>query len=108
MEYPGWQKESVQGALDFFAQGTGRVVSVVFYLEPVHLLDFVAEQGRRYGAIQGHFFFEAVNPRRRYGKELDWKLFEKWRPTDYASWSALPPHYARLFEFPKGILHLVE
>jgi hypothetical protein len=107
MDHPGWQEASVRGALNFFAQGTGRVCSVVFYLEPIHLTDFVAEEGRHHIASQGHYFREVVNPGRRYGRELDWKLWDKWRPTDYASWSALPPHYARLFEFPRGIIHLV-
>ena len=108
MEHDGWQQSTVQGASDFFAKGTGRVSSVVFYLEPIRLLSFVAEKGQHYIAQQGHYFYEVANPRRRYGKELDWKLFEKWRPTDFASWSAMPARYARLFEFPKGIMHLVE
>jgi hypothetical protein len=108
MNHQGWQRATVQGARDFFAEGTGRISSVVFYLEPIELLDFVAEDGRHYVAQQGHYFREEANPKRRYGKDLDWKLFEKWRPTDYASWSAMPTKYARLFEFPKGILHLVE
>jgi len=107
MEQEGWQRTSVQGALDFFAKGTGRVSSVVFYLEPIKLLSFVAEEGRHYLAQQGHYFYEVANPRRRYGTELDWKLFEKWRPADYASWSAMPTKYLRLFEFPKGILEAV-
>jgi uncharacterized protein YerC len=104
MDHEDWQRISVQGALDFFAQGTGRVSSVSFYLEPIRLLSFVAEEGRYYIAEQGHFFNEIANPRRRYGKDLDWKFFNKWRPDDYASWSALPPKYVRLFEFPKGVL----
>jgi hypothetical protein len=108
MNHQGWQGASVQGARDFFAEGTGRISSVVFYLEPIALLDFVAEKGRHYVAQQGHYFYEEANPRRRCGKDLDWKLFEKWRPTDYVSWSAMPTKYARLFEFPKGIIHLVE
>lgn len=107
MQHDGWERTTVQGALDFFAEGTGRIVSVVFYVEPIQLHDFVADKGRQYIATQGHFFYEVANPRRRYGKDLDWKLFEKWRPTDHASWSAMPTKYARLFEFPKGILHLV-
>lgn len=106
MEYPDWQRTSVQGALDFL-RGTGRVSSVAFYLEPIHLLDFVAETGRHYVASQGHYFHEVANPNRRYGKDLDWKLFEKWRPTDYSSWSALPPKYVRLFEFPRGPLEVL-
>jgi hypothetical protein len=106
MSHSGWQRISVQGALDFFAEGTGRVSSVVFYLEPIQLLNFVAETGRHYVAQQGHYFYEVANPGRRYGKDLDWKLFEKWRPVDYASWSAMPPKFVRLFEFPKGPLEV--
>jgi hypothetical protein len=103
MDHPGWQKITVTGAQDFFAQGTGRVCSVVFYLEPIKLLDFRAEKGQHYIAEQGHYFYEIANPRRRYGNDLDWRLFDKWRPTDHASWSALPRKYLRLFEFPNGI-----
>jgi hypothetical protein len=108
MQHAGWERITVQGVLDFFSQGTGRISSVVLYVEPIHLHRFVAERDRHYLATQGHYFYEVVNPGRRCGKELDWKFFEKWRPSDYASWSAMPAKYARLFEFPKGILHLVE
>jgi hypothetical protein len=108
MGHSGWERTTVQGALDFFSQGTGRVVSVVFYVEPIQLHIDVVETGRSYVATQGHFFREVANPRRRYGKDLDWKLFEKWRPTDHASWSAMPAKYTRLFEFPKGLMHLIE
>jgi hypothetical protein len=108
MEHDGWQRITVQGAIDFFAQGTGRVSSVVFYLEPIHLLSFGEQKGQHYIAQQGHYFYEVANPRRRYGKELDWKLFDNWRPTDYASWSAMPAKYVRLFEFPKGLIPLIE
>jgi hypothetical protein len=76
MNHQGWQRATVQGARDFFAEGTGRISSVVFYLEPIELLDFVAEDGRHYVAQQGHYFREEANPKRRYGKDLDWKLFE--------------------------------
>lgn len=106
MDYPGWQEASVRGALDFLRR-TGRVSSVVFYLEPIYLVDFVAEKGQRYRALQGHHWFEVVNPNCRYGKDLDWKLFEKWSPNDFSSWSALPPKYVRLFEFPRGPLEVL-
>jgi hypothetical protein len=71
MNHQGWQRATVQGARDFFAEGTGRISSVVFYLEPIELLDFVAEDGRHYVAQQGHYFREEANPKRRYGKDLE-------------------------------------
>ena len=104
MEHPDWQRTTVQGALDFFAQGTGRIISVAFYVEPIRLIGMVTEEGRHYVAQQGHYFYEIANPRRRFCQHVDCKFFEVWRPTVHASWSAMPPKYIRLFEFPKGMV----
>jgi hypothetical protein len=64
----------------------------------------VRDRQRQYLAQQGHYFYEVANPRRRYLQNADCKLFERWRPTSYASWSAMPSKYVRLFEFPKGLI----
>ncbi len=54
MQHPDWQKITGQGALDFFAMGTQRVASVVFYVEPLHY---------RHGYLsQGHLRLEIINP----------------------------------------------
>jgi hypothetical protein len=95
------ERITIQGALDFFSQGTGRVVSVAFYAEPIRLIGNPGQWGI---AQQGHYFFEVTNPRHRFSKLVDWKFFQKWRPVSHASWSALPPKYIRLFEFPKGLV----
>lgn len=94
MKSSDWERTSVMGALDFFAEGTGRVVSVVFYLEPLYWRDGIM--------AQGHRFKEVLNPRRRHGKDVDWKLFERWRPLPGAM-NTMPPKWTRLIDFPKGI-----
>ena len=101
MKHAGWEKATVQGAKDFFLQGTGRIVSVAFYAEPIHLLGNIAQQG--------HHFYEVVNPRRRFGRNIDWKFFQRWLPANVGapnsgSWNAMPPKYIRLFQFPKGLI----
>jgi hypothetical protein len=101
MEYPGWQSTAVKGAIDFFERGTGRIVSVSFYVEPIHLI------GER--AQQGHHFYEIANRRRRFGKNLDWRFFQRWLPANagrpnVGSWNAMPAKYIRLFQFPRGLI----
>lgn len=96
MIHKGWEKVSVQGAADFFSQGSGRVTSVAFYLEPIHLFGNIAQQA--------HHFYEIANPRRRFGQDLDWHFFQRWRPSTNAGWNALPSNYVRLFDFPNGLL----
>jgi hypothetical protein len=96
---------TVQGAIDFFERGTKRVSSIAFYAEPIHLADNIA--------YQGHHTYEILNPRRRFGKELDWRFFTRWRPPqpkppDKGSWTAMPPKYIRLFNFPKGLADYAE
>jgi hypothetical protein len=103
MGHKGWEAATVKGAIDFFEQGSGRIVSVAFYAEPIHLLGDIS--GHIGTALQGHHFYEVVNPRRRFGQHVDWKFFHRWRPdTRSASWGSMPPKYIRLFEFPKGLI----
>jgi hypothetical protein len=103
MGHQGWERITVDGAIEFFKQGSGRIISVAFYVEPIQLIGPTPRKGQSYFASQGHYFYELANPRRRFCKQLDCKFFEVWRPQNYASWSALPPKYIRLFEFPKGL-----
>jgi hypothetical protein len=91
MTETGFERVSIEGALAFFSKGTGRIVSVVFYVEPLTWAD-----GEM---IQGHFFKEVVNPNRRYGKELDWELFSRWR-RPVVGWNALPSSWIRFPDFP--------
>lgn len=94
MSNPGWQKITGQGAMDFFARGTQRVASVVFYVEPLSYRD---------GKIgQGHLRLELMNPRHRLAKAFNWHLFEKWQPPTIAP-NTLPPFWVRLSNFPRWI-----
>jgi len=107
MEHVGWEAETINGAIDFFEQGTGRIVSVAFYAEPISIIAHPSRPGHAM-AQQGHHFSEIINPRRRFGKELDWRFFGRWRPTNtnrpnIGSWNAMPPKYIRLFQFPEGL-----
>ena len=89
---PRWQETTTRGAMDFFAQGSGRIVSVVFYVETYRLA------GDRLAA-QTQLRREVLNPRRRYGMDIDWKLFSRWQPPSNAV-DAMPPKWVRLFDFP--------
>lgn len=92
---PHWQVTTIQGATDFFAQGTGRIVSVVFYVETYHLVG-----GQL--AAQMQLRHEVLNPRRRYGKDIDWKLFSRWQPPSDVI-DGMPPKWIRLFNFPNRV-----
>jgi hypothetical protein len=81
--------------MDFFAQGSGRIVSVVFYVETYHLVG-----GRL--AAQTQLRREVLNPRRRCGKNIDWKLLSRWQlPSNVVD--GMPPKWVRLFDFPNRI-----
>jgi hypothetical protein len=94
MSQPDWQRTTIQGALDFFAQGTGRIVSVVFYLEPLHY-----DTGTM---IQGHLFKEVINKNHRFSRKFDCKLFERWKPPP-VSVNSMPDYWIRLSNFPTGL-----
>src|SRR5205807_649625 len=72
MNEPHFSRTMSQGAQGFLSHGTGRVVSIVFYVEPIE----VASQG----ILQGHRFSEVANPRRRFLRDTDCKLFDRWQP----------------------------
>ncbi len=94
MQNPNWKAITTQGARDFFAMGTQRVVSVVFYLEPLSFRD---------GYLgQGHLFKEIINPRHKLGAAFDWRLFERWKPPAVSP-NSMPPFWARLSNFPTGL-----
>lgn len=90
-----WQSVTIQGATDFFAQSSGRVVSVVFYVETYHLVG-----GQM--AAQTQMRHEVLNPQRRFGKNLDWKLFSGWQPASNVI-DGMPPKWIRLFDFPNRL-----
>lgn len=76
-----------QAAMDFFNTNTQRVVSVVYYSEPISY---------NAGTIrQDHRFKEVQNPKvTRFGKGKDWRVFQKWWPTSKDQ--AMPPKWIRL------------
>ena len=74
----------------FFASGTGRVVSVIFYAEP---LVFSGDT-----LFHGHVFKEVPNPRHRFGTDKDWTLLSRWRPPAGAP-NALPDKWILLRKF---------
>jgi len=95
MGNPEWQRITVEGALDFFAMGTKRVLSVVFYVEPLHYKDgFLA---------QGHLYHEVLNPRHKFSGHLDWRLMDRWKPPAKSP-NGMPPFWIRLSHFPTGLL----
>ncbi len=91
---PNWERITIQGALDFFAQGSGRIVSVAFYLEPLHYAHGIL--------MQGHIFKEVTNPHHRHDKGLDWRFFERWKPPS-DKLNSMPPFWIRLSNFPSGL-----
>jgi len=94
MQNPDWQRITGQGAVDFFARGTQRVASVVFYVEPLSYQD---------GYLgQGHLRLEIMNPRHKLAKLFDWYLLERWKPPPVAP-NTMPPFWVRLSNFPTGL-----
>jgi len=97
---PSWietsegQKTTIQGVEAFFAQGSGRVVSVGLYCEPLWFNNGILQQR--------HAYYEISNPRRRFGEKLDWRFFNRWRPPRQ-SHNVLPFKWIRLANFPAGM-----
>ena len=60
---PHFARTMNQGAQAFLSHGTGRVISIVFYVEPIEMASE--------GILQGHRFREVVNPRRRFLQDAD-------------------------------------
>jgi hypothetical protein len=94
MANPDWQRITGQGAIDFFAMGTQRVASVVFYLEPLQYRDGLLGQG--------HLYLELTNQRHRLSRMFDWRLFERWKPPAVSP-NTMPPFWVRLSNFPTGL-----
>jgi len=94
MDNPDWQRITGQGAMGFFAMGTQRVASVVFYVEPLAFRDGWLSQG--------HLRLELINSRHKLSKHFDWRLFERWRPPAVAQ-NTMPPFWVRLSNFPTGL-----
>lgn len=78
-----------QAAMDFFSKGTQRVVSIVYYSEPIFY---------DAGTIrQEHRFKEVPNPKtNRFGEGRDWRVFQKWWPISGVTNNAMPPKWNRL------------
>lgn len=53
-------------------------------------------------AAQTQLRHEVLNPRRRYGKDIEWKLFSRWRPPSDVI-DGMPPKWIRLFDFPHRV-----
>jgi hypothetical protein len=88
------QQTTIDGVQDFFAQSSGRIVSVALYGEALYFNNGVLQQSlARY---------EIANPKRRFGSELDWRFFDKWKP-QANNLSALPFEWIRLANFPDGM-----
>jgi hypothetical protein len=94
MGQKGWERITAQGAIDFFAMGTQRVVSVVFYVEPLHYRDGWLSQGHRY--------LEIINPRHKLSRLFDWRLLENWKPPPVSP-NAMPPFWIKLSNFPTAL-----
>src|SRR5262249_13213555 len=86
MEHPQFAELMGHAATRFFATRTGRIVSVIIYIEPVTFANG--------GLGVGHVFAELPNPHHRFG-EGDWRLLSRWRPP-LDHWNKLPPKWLRL------------
>jgi hypothetical protein len=98
MEHPDFPEIMYLAVKRFFETGTGRVVSIVVYIEPVTWTED--------GISQGHVFAEFINPRHRFQKDRDWRLLSRWvPPTDH--WNKMPRKWARLiFVRKEGYIEL--
>lgn len=82
----------LETAKGFFGSVT-RVVSVVFYSEPLSWQDGTTKQ------VQ--LFKEVVNTRNKFDGEYDWKLL-RYQPRS-GHWNSLPEKWVRLIDFPTHI-----
>jgi hypothetical protein len=73
-----------------FLRGTGRVVSVKYYV--AHFLFTGGTLG------QGHVFKEITNQKHRFDNSRNWDLLTNWVP--FPSWNTMPRKYIRLVFFP--------
>lgn len=93
MTTPHYEQMMVESAETFFSRGTGRIVSVKFYIAPFHVQNgFLA---------QGHRFKEVTNRRNRFDTSKTWNLFT-YRPP-VGALNTMPPKWLRLVDFPNGI-----
>jgi hypothetical protein len=86
-----YAKKPLNGIAEHFLRGTGRIVSVKFYVSEVIYRD---------GAItHNQMFKEISNPNNRFGRNRNWDMFAK--PNVIGGWSTVPPRWRRLLFFPE-------
>jgi hypothetical protein len=101
MKTNGFEKIVIEAAQRFL-KTTGRVVSVVFYIEP---------QVYKNGILAAsHLYKEVLNPKHRFGPEKNWKMFNRYKPpsnlgSDAQNWDALPLSWIRLLYFSETGYH---
>jgi hypothetical protein len=74
-----------------FLRGTGRIVSVKFYIWELIWRDGFATHNQ--------IFAEISNPNTRFDKARDWNMFAK--PNEAGTWSTMPSRWRRLLYYPE-------
>ena len=91
-----WMEQSKLGkslneiAIEFL-RGTGRIVSVKFYVWQLIWRDGLATHNL--------LFTEISNPNNRFDKTRDWNMFAK--PNAAGTWSTMPERWRRLLYYPE-------
>ena len=81
---------SLNSIAETFLRGTGRIVSVKFYVSHI---------GYRDKALRhDHAFKDISNPNNRFDSSRDWNMFAE--PTAKGGWNGMPPRWKRLLFFP--------
>lgn len=78
---------ALQDVGEEFLRGTGRVVSVKFYVSVLTLLD--------QRLLHVHRYKEISNPRNRFDSQKNWDIFKDYRVPE--SWNGMPPKWHRIF-----------
>jgi hypothetical protein len=74
-----------------FLRGTGRIVSVKFYISQLIWRDELATHNQ--------MFAEISNPNSRFDRARDWNMFAS--PNPDGKWSTMPPRWRRLLYYPE-------
>ena len=81
---------SLNSIAETFLRGTGRIVSVKFYVSYIGYRDKALRQD--------HAFKEISNPNNRFNSSRDWNMFAE--PPAKTGWNGMPLRWKRLLFFP--------
>lgn len=82
------QHQKIVEITERFFKTTERIVSVKYYVS------FISEDEHLFRETMG--WYEIANPRNRFDKAVDWRLFASHSEVAAFSWNGMPPHWKRI------------